>query len=375
MANAMTLPLPPALANDARFKVLGQIALEAFQIDLTPLMVYLVDAVDVSVLPFLAEQFSLIGDGWEFAPTEAAQRAMLRAAIEIHQHKGTPWSIKQMLALIGYPNSELVEYRDYYQQWTDVGGKVLDGNWHTDGTVALYPSSGGDIRRLALSHWADYAIRVQVGDSAWTPDQQRNIRSMAERYAPVRCRLRGLLARAVITFDAGIRFTDARQHGRTRFDRCRRFTAHRWQTLDGCWLLDDGYADSRLDGSWALNDERALSGVIPAGTPIDSGISTFSARVRSRFALSAAGGDRITDPKPLAPVQPLDGSLQLDGRTLDGHWPLDGAVALDYAMLSTMGLRRLDGSWHLGRIPGNNGIWFSAVATTRRYGVTTREAL
>ncbi len=55
---------PPPLASDERFSILANIAAERFaQLDLTALMVYLVDLVDASALPALAEQFHV--QGWK----------------------------------------------------------------------------------------------------------------------------------------------------------------------------------------------------------------------------------------------------------------------------------------------------------------------
>ncbi len=57
------LLLPPPLASDERFSILANIAAERFaQIDLTALLVYLVDIVDASALPSLAEQFHVGND-------------------------------------------------------------------------------------------------------------------------------------------------------------------------------------------------------------------------------------------------------------------------------------------------------------------------
>lgn len=57
------LLLPPPLASDERFSVLANIAAERFaQIDLTALLVYLVDIVDASALPSLAGQLHV--QGW-----------------------------------------------------------------------------------------------------------------------------------------------------------------------------------------------------------------------------------------------------------------------------------------------------------------------
>lgn len=372
MANAVT----PILAQSPTFGALAQLSERLTGFDMSRLLVNLVDLVEEGALPSLGEQFHIMGEeGWDFTTSDQARRDLIKSAIELHRYKGTPWAIKQALTKIGYPDSELIEYRYYQQQWTEAGGRVLDGNWRTDGTLTLAPSMGGDIRHVALNHWAEYAIRLNIGDGAWSREQQRAIRRMAGLYAPTRCHLKGLLTRASLSFDAGIRLVDTRQRTRTRFDRCKRLTAHRWKTLDGCWLLDDGYTTSRLDGHWALNDGRHLAGTTPVGDPLDQGFASFAARGRSRYLVQATGGDRISTSDPLVPTPRLDGSFRLDGRKIDGHWQLDGTASLDYPTLSTLGQRRLDGTWHLGRVPGRDGMWFSATATIRRGGVLTREVL
>lgn len=372
MADAM----PAVLALDPRFAPLAQLSERLARLDLSRLLVNLVDLAEPSALPFLGEQFHIMGwEGWDFAGDDAARRALIKSAIELHRYKGTPWAVKQALAKIGYPDSTLVEYGEYQRQWADAGGRVLDGSWSVDGALSLQPPAGGQIRRLALNHWAEYAIRLNIGEGAWSREQQRAIRRMAELYAPARCHLKGLLTRASLTFDAGIRLTDARQRVFTRFDRCKRLAVHRWNTLDGCWLLDGDHAASALDGSWKLGDGRSLAGVAPSGQALDSGHGAFSATGRSRFSIAAAGGDRVTAPGLLTPAPLLDGSQRLDGRKLDGGYKLDGSAVLDFPTFSTLGLRRLDGTWHLGRVPGLDGVWFSATATIRRGGIVTREVL
>jgi phage tail P2-like protein len=104
MADAQ-MSLPPALATDPRFKVLGQLALDAFQIDLSPMLVYLVDIVDASILPYLAEQFCMAGDAGAlyagFGPdTEVKTRALLKEAIVLHRFKGTRYSVQRALDLM-----------------------------------------------------------------------------------------------------------------------------------------------------------------------------------------------------------------------------------------------------------------------------------
>ncbi|ASG18562.1 phage tail protein I [Salmonella enterica] len=108
------LLLPPPLASDERFSVLANIAAERFaQIDLTALLVYLVDIVDASALPSLAEQFHVQGlEGWLFAVNEQEKRELIKQAIELHKYKGTPWAVRRVLEILSLPGtiSEWFEY-------------------------------------------------------------------------------------------------------------------------------------------------------------------------------------------------------------------------------------------------------------------------
>ncbi|MCP0736551.1 phage tail protein I, partial [Salmonella enterica subsp. enterica serovar Mbandaka] len=95
------LLLPPPLASDERFSILANIAAERFaQIDLTALLVYLVDIVDASALPSLAGQFHVQGlEGWLFAANEQEKRELIKQAIELHKYKGTPWAVRRVLEI------------------------------------------------------------------------------------------------------------------------------------------------------------------------------------------------------------------------------------------------------------------------------------
>ncbi|EAA5989678.1 phage tail protein I [Salmonella enterica subsp. enterica serovar Derby] len=112
------LLLPPPLASDERFSILANIAAERFaQIDLTALLVYLVDIVDVSALPSLAEQFHVQGlEGWLFAANEQEKRELIKQAIELHKYKGTPWAVRRVLEILSLPGT--------ISEWFEYGGKA-----------------------------------------------------------------------------------------------------------------------------------------------------------------------------------------------------------------------------------------------------------
>ena len=107
--------LPPPLAGDARSRVIAALAARISHIDLTPLLVYLIDSVDASVLPYLAEQFSVLNEGWQYAKTDAARRRLLHRAIDLHRYKGTPWAVETALEVLGLGCR--------VQEWFEYGGK------------------------------------------------------------------------------------------------------------------------------------------------------------------------------------------------------------------------------------------------------------
>ncbi|EBV8143227.1 phage tail protein I [Salmonella enterica subsp. enterica serovar Thompson] len=112
------LLLPPPLASDERFSILANIAAERFaQIDLTALLVYLVDIVDASALPSLAGQFHVQGlEGWLFAANKQEKRELIKQAIELHKYKGTPWAVRRVLEILSLPGT--------ISEWFEYGGKA-----------------------------------------------------------------------------------------------------------------------------------------------------------------------------------------------------------------------------------------------------------
>lgn len=227
---------------------------------------------------------------------------------------------------------------------------------------------------MQLSHWAEYAIRINV-EGPWSREAQRTIRRTADAYAPERSHLRSIITSSVVRFASNIRLAQVRQRGRARFANCKRTPVHRWRTLDGCWTLSAGYTPRRLDTTWGLSGDIRLTGEKPVGPALDSAFSTVTTKTRSVLPVQAAGGDRLTSPGLLSPPVLLDGARTLDGRKTSGHWKTDGTWTLDYPTLATFGLRRLDGTWNLGRTEGRPGVWFTGIATTRRGGVVTHEVI
>lgn len=83
------------------------------ELQLEKLLVYMIDTVDSSALPFLADQFDVLGyKGMKLAVTEEQQREVIKKAILLKRHKGTVWAVKESLRSIGYPDANLIEHAE-----------------------------------------------------------------------------------------------------------------------------------------------------------------------------------------------------------------------------------------------------------------------
>ncbi|ARU23684.1 hypothetical protein RSSE_c3301 [Ralstonia solanacearum] len=82
---------------------------------MAPLLVYLVDTVDASALPLLAEQLHILGEGWQFALDDDARRRLLKRSIELHKYKGTRWALQQVL--------ETLALSGQVSEWFEYGGQ------------------------------------------------------------------------------------------------------------------------------------------------------------------------------------------------------------------------------------------------------------
>ncbi len=115
------------------------------EVDLGKLLVYIVDTVDASALPFLAEQFDVLGyKGLKLATTEADQRTIIKRSIELHRYKGTKWAIKEALKSIGFAEVEVVETG--YDHWAKFGLRI------TSSGLQLTAQSFYDLIQMVLEY-------------------------------------------------------------------------------------------------------------------------------------------------------------------------------------------------------------------------------
>lgn len=171
--------LPPGI-GDERSAAFLELMDRLDQIDLVPLLVYRTDSVPADALHALAWQFGVTGlAGWDLATTDSERRELVRRAVELQRHRGTPWAIRHALAAVGFPDIVIQEH---------YGRAVCDGTLLADGQT--YASPGGA--------WGNFGLII--GDA---PDGRRVdatmrslIRGIITTWKPARSRLVSLRYRA-----------------------------------------------------------------------------------------------------------------------------------------------------------------------------------
>jgi len=118
------------------------------------------------LLPYLAAEVSV--DGWELAESDDARRALIKSAIALHQKRGTPWAIREVVRRLGFGEIELIEGRNVRRR---------------DGTARY---NGDWVHGRDNGAWAQYIVRLT---QPITLDQAENLKAVLERYAPKRSEL------------------------------------------------------------------------------------------------------------------------------------------------------------------------------------------
>lgn len=161
--------LPPALAGDERFALLCELLDETFvNLDINAMLVYLVDLVKPQLLPFLADQFSLIDEAaWMLAESEEAKRNLIKNSAELHRYKGTPWAIREVIRLLGFGEVRIQEGLNNQTR----NGSITRNGSHVHGDPTA---------------WALYRVFLT---NVITVDQAALLRRLLLSIAPARCRL------------------------------------------------------------------------------------------------------------------------------------------------------------------------------------------
>lgn len=177
------------IALDPTYTALADLSKRIETLDISQIMTTLVDLLGDEVLPLLAEKWSVTGyDGEILADSEHSKRALIKSAVDLHRHKGTPYAIREVLRKLGLGEIEIDE--------------GLKSRVYENTTVTAIPAN---------ERWAYYAIRL---NEPITNEQARNIRKVLRNFAPARCSLAVLDYKAVpIRYNNKVTYNGAYNHG------------------------------------------------------------------------------------------------------------------------------------------------------------------
>lgn len=192
------------------------------QVDLSVVLMDMVDTCPLEALPFLAIQFDVEGyKGWRFCQTEQEQRDLLRRSIELHKYKGTRYAVAESLRVLGYNDVQVDDH---------LLGIYYDGSNEFDGTI--YYSS---------PHWALFRVIIYLTDSfTWTSNLYPDIVTLVNEYKNVRSHL--------LDISAGIRINDTP------------VISDELNNVNVGYIVSDSFAGLRYDGAVTYIGAYTFSG-------------------------------------------------------------------------------------------------------------------
>lgn len=270
--------VPSVLSKDARFSALAALSERLQQLDLSVLLHHLVDIAPAPALPFLADQFHIMGhEGWSVALDDATQRQLIKSAIELHRHKGTAWAMRKALAAVGL-DVEIIDQMSQRAIYAQHNPLLVDGAWLLDGSKQL--KTLADVTHIPqLQHWANFLVRcnLAVVSSAESIQQLRNL---VEEWKPARAWplfVFWLALSANVQQDAastatvqkacdahvlpGVRLCASTQLGTGWTVKSRRIDSSAAVQINGeasSYTLPKLNAFRQLDGSWSLGQAKLL---------------------------------------------------------------------------------------------------------------------
>lgn len=101
---------PSSAINDLRTRTHLALSARLQNLDLTPLLIMLLGSnIPTSILPYLVWQFDMMIPSAPMQALGVAPLTILQNALPLHRKLGTPWALKQALALCGFPGVTLQE--------------------------------------------------------------------------------------------------------------------------------------------------------------------------------------------------------------------------------------------------------------------------
>ena len=148
MANNSINQLIPI--NDTNSKAFNELFDRLGTLDLTVLLIYLIDNVEASALSHLGEQFHVMGyEGWIFGLSDTEKRDLIKNAVQIHKYKGTKFAIRKVF--------ESLNIEGQVSEWFEYDGDPFH-----------------------------FKIRILLNDRPYNSTTFKNLKNMVEEYKNIR---------------------------------------------------------------------------------------------------------------------------------------------------------------------------------------------
>ena len=307
-------------------------------------------------------------------PFEVAER--YRSRVVHAWRKGTVASVQDTLAAAGYWCS-VREADQLLAAWTAAGGEVLDGAGVLDGGSTL--SAPGAHFDWVPTHWAEYAIDLDIAAGEFSRAEQRAIVAAATLVAPARSRLIGLRFHQTMISNRAVLIKGHRSVVAAGYTGCQASTVPTFRVIgQGCEMLGGEDIPDLLDDGM-LDGFGLLSGLRPDGEPLNHGWGQMiKAAIHLPTPTTMGGGDLLEPPEYIdgfGVIETLDGRGWISVEALDGLTMLDDSDTLEIETLVPYRPDTLDGTSRLGRTPGAQAIWTRATISHRRYRHIIKEVV
>ena len=162
--------LADSIAHIPHFAAFDMLVKKRFSdLELDKLLIYLIDTVQADAIPFLAEQFDVLGyKGFRLAQNETDQREIIKKSIELHRFKGTLWAVQEALKAVGYGDAIIEEHVE--EHWA---------NFRVTVDIGTHPVNALEIADVvkmineyknARSHLVDLSYTLSFTDDSITPN-------------------------------------------------------------------------------------------------------------------------------------------------------------------------------------------------------------
>jgi phage tail P2-like protein len=161
--------LPLAVSSNPTYNAFVTWFEQQTQVNVVNLMPMLIDICPSAYLPYLAQNFGIYNEPiWELCETDEQKRNAIKSSVSYHQLKGTPQSIRNMLAIFNQGDAVIEEDFNNFTR----NGVVTRNGLNSHGQTAV--------------SWAQWRITL---NNPITIDRAQKLFTALKLTAPARCQL------------------------------------------------------------------------------------------------------------------------------------------------------------------------------------------